>query len=152
MHLMEDFSYQKLVMIGAIFLYSTMIGDEQLKKAAGSQITPVVSVKKTEHKGQLKRPEFMEGGQYGFDKEAFLLSFKRQAANGLSHCLRKHKKDNSSMLLVGVITSSGRLDQIKSLDTPIPPCVSENISKMDFRQLTRSFSKPFLSVHWRVDW
>lgn len=88
------------------------------------------------------------------DKEAFLASFRRQAAAELTPCLRSWSVEHGSLLLLGRLHRNGKFSALRVLPaaTDTPACLVTSTQAMEFSQLTKRLAVPSVEIQWRVDW
>ena len=88
------------------------------------------------------------------DREAFLISFRRQARSSLQECLDSEPLAAHSFSASATLTRKGKLLNLKLWSaTGAPPvCAKAMIAAMNFASLTHGFRSPWAEIQWRIDW
>ncbi len=99
------------------------------------------------------KTNFKTNAKFIFDKESFLLSFKRQANKNFVRCLRSSFVAGP-VLLSATLTIQGKLRNIKRPTIgpvePLPGCLLEETNKMNFKRLTKNLQQDSIELQWSL--
>lgn len=88
------------------------------------------------------------------DRDAFLLSFERQAARDLIPCLLAETGASGSLSLLARLHKQGSLTSIRALGAPapLPECAVRAVEAMHFDTISARLTSDSLEIQWRFDY
>lgn len=87
-----------------------------------------------------------------FDRQRFLLAFRRQSPLQLLPCLKREVGLKGSFMFVAELEKDGFLRRVRTTESRLPACATEAIHDMNFKSLTEHWHIESVTVQWRVDW
>jgi hypothetical protein len=143
--------YSDYFIFWVLLLWSTLIGDEILGPPGKPKAIPAI-IKSASQVSPLKSLD--SDLEVAFDKEVFLLSFRRQAAPKLLPCLAQWRPSPDSFGVTAVFSQRGRLSEIRGLGAKadLPPCAMAAISEMIFEESGRSLKNSSITLSWLIEW
>lgn len=105
-------------------------------------------------KGSSPLKRFPTGAGAPIDREAFIISFKRQAARDALPCLRGAKPSPASANVMATLLKTGQLKNLRPVGTGdgFPDCLIAAVVKMNFAPVAASLSSDSQELSWRIDW
>ena len=141
-----------------LVLWPLMIGPDPDPGPIGDDLAevPVTSPKTAgrEAKGGTKLKLFATGQGAPIDREAFILSFKRQAPLAALPCLTATKPSPASVHVTATLLKSGKLKNVRpvGVDAVFPDCLVAAVESMDFAPVAQSLTQESQQLMWRIDW
>lgn len=149
--------YVRLTTAWVLVFWSCVIGPEQPGQLWGDGIAveqPVVTIPSGSG-GKLSQKNLGNKDPATIDRDAFLISYKRQARAQLDACLQSWKPSPGQATFVAVLhKKTGRLSNLEILgdNTELPGCIASITAAMDFAAVATSMTGENVVLQWTTDW